>query len=62
MNADENLASARREAARLESEMDRLLAALEGLRNLDVVFSLESLEQEPNPTTSPAMPAYAIRA
>jgi hypothetical protein len=62
MNATESLASVRRKAAQLESEMNRLLVALSGMRDLDVVFPLESLEQELNPTTSPAMPAYAIRA
>lgn len=62
MNADQRLANVRQEAARLESEMDRLLVALEGMRDLDVVFPLDALEQELTPNTSLAMPVYAIRA
>lgn len=61
MNADDNLAAMRREATRLEREMDTLLDALARMRDVDGLVSREALEEELVPSGSATVPPFAIR-
>lgn len=61
MNPDARITVLRREASRLEREMDAALAALEGLRDFEFIVSRDDLEEQLVATTPAFLPNHAIR-